>query len=698
MKKLLACLLTLTLALGAMLLPASAEGNVYTALYGSEVSTLNYLTSGTTWDLTVGANTVDTLIEYNSIGEIVPGLAESWETSEDQLTWTFHLRQGQKWYDCTCAEVADVTANDFVAAAKYVLTPEYDSSVEYMFEEANILNAAAYYGGEITDFAEVGVKALDDYTLQYTLSQPTPYLLSCMTYGSFMPAYGPQLEELGAEFATSNDKMYYNGVFILTEFEPQVKHTYVKNVNNWDADNVKLDGISRIYNAEAATLAPTMALRGEVDYADLSNDIIDDWQANYPDIISRGRVIPDYSYFYCFNFDPQYDAEYGPDNWRIAVNNSNFRHSIMSAFDRTYVMRALEPDDPESLLQNTITPSTFCAVDGKDYSTLDAFADIDQYFFNADKALEYKAKAVEELTAAGATFPVTIVLTYKSGTTDWENECILFKQQLEGVLGTDYINVELYAGPSESFLSATRRAGVYSMMRCNWGADYADPLTWASPFSEKISSETGLHTGNSYNKMDMMLDSDCTETKTLLEAYYAAVEDAQEQHRQHQRPLQQVRRGGGHADRKRHGHPLQRGGRQLSGDEAEHLRGSVFSLRREQHPVQVSDAAREFHLRGGISGSLSGLADRHGQVSFPIRATFAIHTIARSVYSDIPRGRNLHRWRPPPSPILFFREDNKRGTIPWKKIPAFHPDAVYYSVHRVYSGAPDADRRLFPQH
>ena len=219
MKKLLACLLTLTLALGAMLLPASAEGNVYTALYGSEVSTLNYLTSGTTWDLTVGANTVDTLIEYNSIGEIVPGLAESWETSVDQLTWTFHLRQGQKWYDCTCAEVADVTANDFVAAAKYVLTPEYDSSVEYMFEEANILNAAAYYEGEITDFAEVGVKALDDYTLQYTLSQPTPYLLSCMTYGSFMPAYGPQLEELGAEFATSNDKMYYNGAFILTEFE-----------------------------------------------------------------------------------------------------------------------------------------------------------------------------------------------------------------------------------------------------------------------------------------------------------------------------------------------------------------------------------------------------------------------------------------------------------------------------------------------
>lgn len=103
---------------------------------------------------------------------------------------------------------------------------------------------------------------------------------------------------------------------------------------------------------------------------------------------------------------------------------------------------------------------------------------------------------------------MTILLTYKSGDTDWENESILFKQQLEGVLGTDYINVELYAGPSESFLSATRRAGVYSMMRCNWGADYADPLTWASPFAESIDSETGLHEGNSYNKMDVSLDGD----------------------------------------------------------------------------------------------------------------------------------------------------------------------------------------------
>ena len=528
MKKLLSCLMSLMLLLGLAAAPAAAEGNIYTELYGSEVTTLNYLTTGTSWDMAVGANTVDTLIEYNNVGQVIPGLAESWEVSDDQLTWTFHLRQGQKWYDYTGAEIAEVTAHDFVAAAKYVLTPANDSSVEYMFEEANILNAAAYYAGEITDFAQVGVKAVDDYTLQYTVSQPTPYLLSCMTYGSFMPAYGPQLEELGPEFATANDKMYYCGAFILSEFEPQVKHTYVKNANNWDAEHVYLDGIQRIYNSESATLSPTMALRGEVDYAELTNDIIDDWRATNPDIISRGRAVPNFSYFYCFNFDPQYDAAYGPDNWRIAVNNANFRHSIMSAFDRTYAMRALEPDEPEKILQNTITPATFCGVDGVDFTALEPFAQIADNFFNPEKALDYKQKAMDELTAAGCTFPVTILLSYKSGDTDWENECILLKQQMEGVLGTDYINVELYAGPSESFLSATRRAGVYSMMRCNWGADYADPLTWTSPFAAKVDRETGLHTGNSYNKMDLMLDSDVyTETRDLLTAYYTAVDEAQ---------------------------------------------------------------------------------------------------------------------------------------------------------------------------
>lgn len=525
MKKVLAFVLSLCLLLTCV--SAVAEEAVYTALYGSEVSTLNYLTASKTWDQTVGANVIDTLVEYNNIGELIPSLAESWECSPDELTWTFKLREGQKWYDNNGNAVADVTAQDFVDALEYVLNPINESNVAYVVTgAANILNASEYNNGEITDFSQVGVKAVDTYTLQYTLKAVTPYFLSCLTYGCFMPAYGPQLAELGTEFGTAADKMYYNGAFILQEFEPQVTHVYVKNANNWDAENVHIDRIERLYNSESATLSPIMALRGEVDSASLGNDIIDDWKANNPEIITRDRAIPDYSYFYCFNFDPQYDAEYNPENWLIAVNNSNFRHSIMSAFDRTYAMRALEPDDPESLLQNTVTPTTFATVNGTDFTALEPFAGIEENFFNTEKALEYKAKAIDELTAAGVTFPVKVVIGYKSGDTDWENESILLKQQLEGVLGTDYIVCELVAGPSENFLVATRHAGQYSIMRCNWGADFIDPSTWTDPFAIKYDTETGAIKGNTYNKMDMMLESDFEETKAILTAYYAAVEEA----------------------------------------------------------------------------------------------------------------------------------------------------------------------------
>lgn len=524
MKKAFAFVLCLTLLLtsGAV---ALADEMVYRELYRSEVSTLNYLTSGTQWDQSAGANTVDSLVEFDPYGNMIPGLAETWELSEDELTYTFHLRKGVKWYDYQGREVAEVTANDFVAAVKYVLTPEFDSSHVYMM--AFLKNADAYYEGEITDFAEVGVKAVDDYTLQYILEAPAPFFPTVLTYVSYLPAYAPQLEALGKDFATSNDKMSFCGAYIMSEYEPQVKQTFVKNVNNWDADNIYIDRIEYTYNTEANTLAPTMVLRGETDYALLSADILDEWKASYPQLVTQGRTNPSTSYFYCFNFDPQFDGEYEPENWLKAVNNPNFRHAVMSAFDRIYAMSALDPDNPGATLQNTITPRTFCEVNGTDFADLAAWKGIEDCFYNEERALAYKAKAVEELSAQGATFPVKVLITYRSGDSDWERESILVKQQLEGLLGADFIQCELYAGPADGFLGATRRAGKYGIMRCNWIADYIDPQTWVDPFAEKIDSETGKHAGNSYNKMDMMLDSDIySDTKALMESYYAAVEAA----------------------------------------------------------------------------------------------------------------------------------------------------------------------------
>lgn len=212
---------------------SSGEPAVYTMLYSGEVTTLNYLVTSTIGDQRIGANCIDTLVEYDSKGQMKEGLATEWSYDEASLTWTFKLREA-KWVDNTGAEVADVTAQDFVDAMKYELTPENESAnVQNLF--GVIANAEEYYNGlaynggadedgktwAAIDFSEVGVKAVDDHTLTYTLAKEVPYFLSSLVYVVYMPAYGPQLEELGKEFGTAADKMYYNGAYYLAEFSPQ---------------------------------------------------------------------------------------------------------------------------------------------------------------------------------------------------------------------------------------------------------------------------------------------------------------------------------------------------------------------------------------------------------------------------------------------------------------------------------------------
>ena len=109
---------------------------IYRTLYSSEVETMNYLTTTTLNNLVIPANVVDTLIEYDRYGVVQPSLAESWEHTEDYTQWTFHIRQGVKWVDSTGAEVADVTAHDWVSAAHYILDARNDSSSEYNWEVA----------------------------------------------------------------------------------------------------------------------------------------------------------------------------------------------------------------------------------------------------------------------------------------------------------------------------------------------------------------------------------------------------------------------------------------------------------------------------------------------------------------------------------------------------------------------------------
>lgn len=481
---------------------STSEQTEYNVLYSSEVSTLNYLVTSTIADMVIPANTVDNLIETDSDGNLVAGLATEW--SQEGLVWTFKIREGVKWVDNTGTEVAEVTAQDFVDALKYQLTPEYEAAnAQNLF--GVIANAEEYYNGlaklegedgsiasEI-DFSEVGVKAIDDYTLEYTLATEIPYFLSSLVYVVYMPAYGPLLEELGANFATSADTMYYCGAYYLSEFTPQERNTLTKNELYWDAENVFITKINRIYNAEAATLAPEMVKRGEIDYASIGADILDDWLSSpeTASLVSKERPSTDYSYFYTFNFHPTFDPVYEPENWKLAVNNENFRLAMMAALNRTNPVSINEPNTPNEFIMNTITPTTFTVnASGVDYTELDAFADlVSKDSFDTEAAVAYKNSAMEQLKEEGATFPIKVLMKYNPSTTNWDKECAVVEQQMETVLGTDFIDIIVEAGPSDSFLTQVRRSGDYAFMKCGWGADYADPETWTDPFYQEEGSE-----------------------------------------------------------------------------------------------------------------------------------------------------------------------------------------------------------------
>lgn len=519
---------------------AGGEPAVYTILYGGESTTLNYLVSSSRADFVDGANCVDTLVEYDSEGQVKEGLATDWSYDEATRTWTFKLREA-KWVDHTGAAVADVTAQDFVDAMKYQLTPEYESAnVQNLF--GVIAGAEEYYNGLVynggadeggmtwkpVDFTEVGVKAVDDHTLTYTLATEVPYFLSSLAYIVYMPAYGPQLEELGKEFGTSAEKMYSNGAFYLAEYTPQERHIWKKNPLNYDADNVFIDEIQKIYNAESNTIGPEMVKRGEIDYAELSADILDDWLNNEEtkNLVSRERPKTSYSYFYCFNFNPQFDAAYEPDNWRKAVNNENFRKALASALNKTKEVAVLEANAPEDFVINSITPPGFTFdSEGTDFTKVGDMAALGETF-NEAKAIEYRDKAKAELAAEGVTFPVKVLMPYNPSETNWDKECQVAEQQMETLLGNDFIDIIVEAGPTDGFLTEIRRNGKFAFMKCNWGADYADPETWTDPFYQ-AKSESGYDLGFKYGNIAKAIEEGTPSADAAL-AYFAAVEEAKD--------------------------------------------------------------------------------------------------------------------------------------------------------------------------
>lgn len=555
-----------------------ADEQVYRSLYSSEVTTMNYLVSGTTYELVVGANTIDSLVENDTFGNILPCGAESWEVSEDGLTWTFHLRAGQYWYDADGNQKDPVTANDYVAAARYVCDSAMDCANSYLMkgwivnaeellnytaaqlaspveqgtevgEEQDLVvdaNGIIYEGSDWNKETEkydtwtevpavtpedLGVEAVDDLTLVYHMVKPRPYFLTALQFGTYWPAPASLLAELGDAYGLDNYSMWFNGAYILSEFKPQEKRIYTKNVNNWDAEHVYIERIEQIYNTEAATLEPEMFLRGEVDGAGIGSDIVADWMSDpeKSQMISTTRVTGDYSYFFGFNFEPKFDAENEPENWSIAVNNENFRKAIFHGIDRDGYLAAKYPgDDPSIHKINTVTPKGFSVNNGKDYVFYGGLAKYTEgESFDPELAVQFRDAAKAELEAAGCKFPIKVPINYNTNSTTWANCTMVLEQQLEGLLGADFIDIIVVPYSGSSFLGETRRNGNYALQELNWGADFMDPETWADPFDHKNSynffcNETLEQDGiNQYTKTE--------ETAALIDQYFELVAAAREE-------------------------------------------------------------------------------------------------------------------------------------------------------------------------
>lgn len=235
--------------------------DTYNMGYVSDPQTWDALATSRSADSEAIINTYDGLVEYDNENEIKPALAESWEVSEDGKTYTFHIRQGAKWVDAQGREVADVKADDFVAGMQHML--DAGGGLEYLVENI-IVNALEYNTGDVTDFAEVGVKATDDNTVVYTLCQPTSYFITMLGYNVFAPMSRTYFESKGGVFGkddykaavdagtmkygqTVND-IAYCGPYTVTNHTAENTIVFEANPTYWNKDNITIKTLTWKFN------------------------------------------------------------------------------------------------------------------------------------------------------------------------------------------------------------------------------------------------------------------------------------------------------------------------------------------------------------------------------------------------------------------------------------------------------------------
>ncbi len=278
---------------GAMALMMSTAASAVTLQLhnGGDPGTLDPHKASGDWENRVIGDYIEGLLTENAKAEAIPGQAESWEISEDGTVYTFKLRDGIQWSDGT-----PVTAGDFVFAFQRLFDPK--TAADYAYLQFPIKNSEKINSGEITDFNELGVKAIDDKTLEITLEASTPFFLDALTHYTAYPVPKHLVEKLGDDW-TKVENIVGNGPYLIKEWLPGSYVRSEKNADYYDAANVQIDEVFyHVLEDQAAALNRYRA--GEFDI--LTDFPADQYQWLQDNLPGEAHVVPFLGvYYYVMN-------------------------------------------------------------------------------------------------------------------------------------------------------------------------------------------------------------------------------------------------------------------------------------------------------------------------------------------------------------------------------------------------------------
>ena len=508
----------LVLATG-ILLSACGQSNTDTSTYSSTFSanptTFNYLLDYYADNTAVITNLVDGLLENDSYGNLVPALAEDWSVSADGLTYTYKLRKDAKWYTADGEEYASVKAQDFVTGIKYAA----DNKGQAMdLIQNSIKGLNDYVTGVTNDFSTVGVKALDDYTVEYTLTRPEPYWNSKTTNSILFPVNEEFLKSKDKDFGTlTPDSILYNGPYLLKDFTSKSSIEYVKNPHYYDHDKVTIEKVKLAYfdgsdqemtirNFESGAYSIAGVYPNSSNYAKTKEKYQDNIVYSLQDKTS---------WYFNFNVNRKtYNhtaktTDEQKKSAQTAILNKNFRQAINFGIDRTaYSAQSNGEEAASKTLRNTLVPPTFVQVGDKTFGEVTAsklvnygtewsginLADAQDAYFNKEKAQAKFAEAKKELEAQGVTFPIHLDVPVDQTNKNAVSGMNSVKQTLETVLGSDNIVIDVQQLSTDdfgnvAFLAPNPAARDYDLNFDGWVGDYQDPSTYLDPFN----AETGFY-------------------------------------------------------------------------------------------------------------------------------------------------------------------------------------------------------------